>query len=78
MTNNTQRLLAEALDLPQMEGAELASRLLESLEGVTDTEADATWTAELERRCAALDSGEAQASDWDEVRRRIEGVIFGR
>jgi len=78
MTNVAERLLTEALNLPETERAELAARLIESLEAQRDDEVDAAWAAEIERRCAALDSGEAVTSDWSEVRRKIESEIFGR
>ena len=78
MTDTTQRLLDEALDLPDNERAELAARLIESLDAAAEDDVDAAWAAEIERRCAALDSGEAVASDWSEVRARIEREIFGR
>ena len=41
-----------------------------------DADVDAAWAAEIERRCAALDSGQAVTSDWNDVRRRIEKEIF--
>lgn len=78
MTNTTERLLTEALSLPDTERAELAARLIESLEAQVDPDVDGAWAAEIERRCAALDAGEAVTSDWSEVRRRIESEIFGR
>ena len=78
MANATERLLTEALNLPETERAELAARLIESLEAQADDDVDAAWAAEIERRCSALDSGEAVTSDWSEVRRRIESEIFGR
>lgn len=78
MTNTTERLLTEALRLSDSERAELAARLIESLESETDSDVDAAWAAEIERRCEALDSGTAVTSDWSDVRRRIESEIFGR
>lgn len=78
MTNGAERLLNEALRLPGTERAELAARLIQSLDAEADADVDAAWAAEIERRCAALDSGEAVTSDWNDVRRRIEGEIFGR
>jgi hypothetical protein len=36
------------------------------------------WAREIERRCAALDSGEAVTFDWNEFRARIEREVFGR
>jgi putative addiction module component (TIGR02574 family) len=45
---------------------------------VTHDDVDATWAQEIERRCAAVDAGEAVTSDWEEVRSRIEREIFRR
>lgn len=78
MTERAEHLLDEALKLSEAERADLAARLIQSLDPDTDTEVDAAWAAEIERRCAALDSGEAVTSDWSEVRQRIEREIFGR
>ena len=39
---------------------------------------DEAWLAEIERRCAALDRGEAVTLDWNEFRARIERDVFGR
>jgi putative addiction module component (TIGR02574 family) len=73
-----ERLLTAALNLPDRDRADLAARLLESLEGPADPDVDEAWAREIERRCAALDSGEAVNSDWNVVRDRIEREIFGR
>lgn len=78
MTDRAEHLLDEALKLPESERAELAARLIQSLDPEVDSEVDAAWAAEIERRCAALDSGQAVTSDWSEVRERIEREIFGR
>jgi len=74
----TERILNEALSLPEPERAEIVARLLESLDGPPDRGVDEAWAVEIERRCAALDSGEAVSSDWNEVRARIEREIFAR
>ena len=78
MSKTAERLLDEALQLPETDRADLAARLIESLDGEADSEVDAAWGAEIERRCAVLDSDEAVTSDWSEVRARIESEIFGR
>ena len=76
MTKNAERLLDEILRLPELDRAEIAARLVESLEREVDADVDAAWAAEIERRCAALDAGQAVTSDWNDVRRRIEEEIF--
>ena len=78
MTDRAEHLLDEALKLSEAERADLATRLIQSLDPETDSDVDAAWAAEIELRCAALDSGEAVTSDWSEVRERIEREIFGR
>jgi putative addiction module component (TIGR02574 family) len=72
------RLLDEALELPHEVRAEIAAKLLESLEDAEDDGIDDAWAAEIERRCAAVDSGDAVTSDWNEFRARLERDIFGR
>jgi putative addiction module component (TIGR02574 family) len=77
--NEFDELLSKALLLPEHARAEMARRLLESLDagGVEEDVQDA-WLAEIERRCAALDAGEAVTSDWGDFRRRVERDILGR
>jgi len=78
MTNVATSLLEQALNLPEKERAEIAARLLESLDDAHREDVDDAWAQEIERRCAALDSGEAVTSDWSEFRARIERDVFGR
>jgi len=75
---DTTMLLEEALRLPEHERAKIAARLLESLDEEAQSDVDAAWAAEIERRCAAVDAGEVRTSDWKDVRARIEREIFGR
>jgi putative addiction module component (TIGR02574 family) len=76
--NDTDKLLSQVLELPQSDRAELAARLLESLDSVSDPAIDDDWSEEIERRCAASDAGTNVTSDWNDVRQRIERDIFGR
>jgi len=78
MTESANNLLEQVLSLPEHDRAEIANRLLESLDRAPDEEVDEAWAHEIERRCAALDSGEAVTSDWIEFRARIEREVFGR
>ena len=75
---DTATLLSEVLDLPEQDRAEVAARILESLDDTQDADVDEAWARELERRAAAVDSGEVVTSDWNVLRRRIERDIFGR
>lgn len=71
-------LLEQALSLPEHERATIAARLLESLDEEAQSDVDAAWAAEIERRCAAVDAGTLATGDWKDVRARIEREIFGR
>jgi putative addiction module component (TIGR02574 family) len=75
---DTKKVLSDALELPEHQRAEIAAKLLESLDPTEDEGVDEAWAIEIERRCAALDSGEAVTSDWKEFRARIERDVFGR
>jgi putative addiction module component (TIGR02574 family) len=76
--DHAKKVLTVALELPEHERAEIAARLLESLDDDDHEGVDEAWAREIERRCAALDSGEAVTSDWNEFRARIERDVFGR
>jgi len=78
MTEVATNLLEQALSLTERERAEIAARLLESLDDADRDGVDEAWGCEIDRRCAALDSGEAVTSDWNEFRARIERDVFGR
>ena len=79
MTALADRLLQDALGLSEQERAEIAVRLIESLDVASDAEAaevEAAWAAEIERRCAALDAGTTGTTAWEEVRRQIKAEIL--
>lgn len=78
VTDQATDLLKQVLSLPEHDRARIAARLLESLDDDDREGVDEAWAREIERRCAALDSGEAVTSDWNEFRDRIERDVFGR
>jgi putative addiction module component (TIGR02574 family) len=79
MVERTQELLEKALALPEKERAALAGTLIESLEPVTDAEAESAWQEEVARRIAQLDSGEARAVPWEEVKNQLaERLTHGK
>jgi putative addiction module component (TIGR02574 family) len=78
MSLTTERILQDALALPDDQRAELATRLLQSLDRDGDPDAEEEWAIEIERRCAALDAGEAVTSAWHDVRRRIEKELLSK
>ena len=63
-------VVRQALKLDEHDRAEVAARLLDSLEQV-DTGAEDIWAAELERRAAELESGGVQGVPWEDLRERL-------
>jgi putative addiction module component (TIGR02574 family) len=65
-----EEVVRQALALDENDRAEVAARLLDSLEE-TDTEAEDAWAVELERRAAELESGAVQGVSWEDLRERL-------
>jgi putative addiction module component (TIGR02574 family) len=79
MVERTRELLEKALALPEKERAALAGTLIESLEPPADAEVESAWQAEVARRIAQLDSGEARAVPWEEVKTQLaEQLAHGK
>lgn len=79
MTAIGNRVLQDALALSEQERAEIAARLIDSLDAGPEGEAaevEEAWAAEIERRCAALDAGTTGTTNWEEVRRQIKAEIL--
>lgn len=71
---NLENLLAEALDLPEQERAQLAHELLRSLdqEGTESAEQVlSAWTDELSRRLQDVREGEVPLVELDDVERYV-------
>ena len=71
MSRDRKDIVAEALDLPLTERAELASQLLDSLDDLSEEESDQLWADEGERRYAAYKAGKIEAVAAEEVFARI-------
>jgi putative addiction module component (TIGR02574 family) len=64
-------VLAQALQLPPEERADVAKRLIASLDEPADGDVEAAWLAEVERRLQDVDRGTAKFEPWEVVRARI-------
>ncbi|WP_437777177.1 addiction module protein [Sorangium sp. So ce1097] len=64
-------VLAQALQLPPEERADVAKRLIASLDEPADQDVEAAWLAEVERRLQDVERGTAAFVSWDVVRERI-------
>jgi putative addiction module component (TIGR02574 family) len=70
MTQDTVRLLEQALQLPENERADLAAHLLESLPDDAP-DSDIEWNVELKNRLDEIDQGKVQPVPWSEVHARL-------
>lgn len=66
MATDTQQILKEVLELPDIERASLADHLLSSLDQ-PDEHIDALWRKEVEDRIMAYQSGKIRAVSLEEV-----------
>src|SRR5688500_10579901 len=71
MEHSTQALYNAALRLSESERAELAARLIESLDPEADDDIESAWSAEIQKRLAELDSGEVTPVDWTDVKGQL-------
>ncbi len=78
MTPTTEQLLTSALSLPESERLELAEALLAASEPPCPEPSGEAWLAELHRRSAEIDTGEAVLSPWSEVKQRVRARLEGR
>lgn len=75
MNTAIQELLDTALRLPENDRADLAASLIESLDQLSDPDAQTAWAEEVRRRLADLDNGLVKAISWDEARQTIGGRV---
>jgi putative addiction module component (TIGR02574 family) len=66
---------AAALELPLEERAELAKALLLSVDSPSETELEALWGAELQRRVDAVERGEMRVIDGKEAFARARAAL---
>lgn len=78
MTPVSEQLLASALALPTSERLELAEALLAASEPPAPEPTGDAWLAELQRRSAQIDSGQASFNSWAEVKLRVRARLEGR
>lgn len=72
MPKHAERILAEALELPPVERAELVENLLSSFEFQSRKAIDVLWAHEAEDRIDAFDRGEMTAIPAKDVFAEIE------
>ena len=68
---NARAIEKEALDLPVEKRAKLAQRLLESLDNLSEAEAEKLWLKEAVRRAGEIDEGKVRLVKSEELERRV-------
>jgi putative addiction module component (TIGR02574 family) len=71
MTDATKQVFDQALALSLKERADLAMRIIASLDGPADPDAQAAWAKEIERRAREAQSEDWQGEPWEKVREEI-------
>jgi putative addiction module component (TIGR02574 family) len=75
MSNDAETIYHAAMQLPEQQRAHLAGLLINSLETEPDSAWEVAWSAEIERRVAEFDRGEAVTISWADLRRKLwEGL----
>ena len=72
---NLKQIEDEALHLSEEERAELAQKLLLSLDAPTMEEIGEDWLVEAQRRARELDEGIVQPIPADEVRKKAQALL---
>lgn len=70
MKPKVEEVVQIALELDENERAEVAARLLDSLE-LAEADAEDIWEATIERRAAELESGAVEGVPWEELQQRL-------
>ena len=68
------QVMEDAMRLSPEARAELAARLIESLDEGADEGVEAAWSEEIARRIRDLDSGASKPIPWSRARRMILGL----
>jgi putative addiction module component (TIGR02574 family) len=71
MTDKSQAIVEQALKLSPTERAEVAEKLIVSLDEVPDTDVEQAWQEEIQKRLRQIDRGEVKTIPWEEVQRRL-------
>jgi len=76
MTRTTRQILEQSLTLPAEARAQIAQKLILSLDEQSETDAAKLWLLELEKRSRDMDEGAIDLSDWAAVKRSISRKLI--
>jgi putative addiction module component (TIGR02574 family) len=78
MNRSVSEVFDAALALDEQDRAKLLAKLVQSLDGETDGDAEVAWAAEIEQRLAKIDSGQARALAMDDAIARLHRAVRGQ
>ena len=78
MAKDFNELFREAVTLPEQDRATLAGLLIDSLEGEPDSDVEAAWAVEIQRRVAEVEAGTVKTIPWEEVQQRLLARLNAR
>jgi putative addiction module component (TIGR02574 family) len=73
MSRDLRDQFRDVFELSESDRATLAGLLIESLEPPPDSDVEALWAAEEQRRWQEIESGAVETVPWEEVRSRLFG-----
>jgi putative addiction module component (TIGR02574 family) len=77
MSTDLDQLTAEAMKLPLRDRVQLAQRLVSTIDDEFETDTEALWFAEAERRLEELRSGKVQGIDSEDAFRTGREALKG-
>lgn len=77
MSRSVVEVLEDALALPEEQRARVAEKLIASLDGEADPDAETEWGAEIERRLARIEAGQSKTISMDESVARLHRITRG-
>jgi putative addiction module component (TIGR02574 family) len=77
MQRSAAEVLEAALALSEDERAQVAERLVASLDGEMDPDAEAAWGAEIERRLSRIETGQSKSVSMDDSLARLHRIARG-
>jgi putative addiction module component (TIGR02574 family) len=78
MTRPAKEIVNAAIKLAESDRLQIVEELLASLEPDTDSDVDAAWAAEVERRSREIQGGIVRPVPWSEVKSQARKRVRGR
>lgn len=75
LSDQADKILTEALKLTTSDRARVAAELIASVDGEPDTDAEAAWASEIDRRVRRIRSEGPRGDDWQDVHARIASKL---